>query len=76
MNDMENLNDILLFKTNFVTEEDKEVLSNLLKKAGVNNWHIDCEDCDRVLRIVSNTLKHQTIIKLITDHGYECYELT
>jgi len=73
---MENLNDILLFKTNFVTEADKKVLGNLLKEAGINNWHIDCEDCDRVLRIVSGTLQHQTIIKLITDSGYQCCELT
>jgi hypothetical protein len=73
---MGNLDNILLFKTNFVTETDKEVLCNLLKEAGVTNWHIDCEDCDRVLRIVSNTLQHQTIIKLINDHGYECCELT
>lgn len=73
---MENLNNILLFKTNFVTEADKAVLGNLLNKAGVNNWHIDCEDCDRVLRIVSDTLQHQTIIKLINDNGYECCELT
>ena len=73
---MGNLNNILLFKTNFVTEADKDVLSDLLKKAGVNNWHIDCEDCDKVLRIVSEKLQHQTIIKLINDNGYECCELT
>jgi len=73
---MGNLDNILLFKTNFVTEVDKAVLASLLKKAGVNNWHIDCEDCDRVLRIVSDCLQHQTIIKLINDHGYECCELT
>ena len=73
---MGNLHNILLFKTNFATDADKEVLSSLLKKAGVNNWHIDCEDCDKVLRIVSDKLQHQTIIKLINDHGYECCELT
>lgn len=73
---MGNLDNILLFKTNFETEADKEVLSNLLKKAGVSNWHIDCEDCDRVLRIVSDKIQHQTIIKLINDHGYDCCELT
>ena len=73
---MGNLDNILLFKTNFVTEVDKAVLASLLKKADVNNWHIDCEDCDRVLRIVSDTLKYQTIIKIINDHRYECCELT
>lgn len=73
---MGDFDNILLFKTNFVTKEDKEVLSQLLKDAGVNNWHIDCEDCDRVLRVVSDTLQHHIIIKLITSHGYECCELT
>jgi hypothetical protein len=73
---MGNLNNILLFKTNITTELDKEVVSSVLKKAGLNNWHIDCEDCDRVLRIVSDTVQYDTIIKLITNHGYECCELT
>ena len=73
---MENLNDILLFKTNFTTEADKVVLRNLLSTAGIDNWNLDCEDCDRVLRIVSSSAKHQTIIKLITNSGYECAELT
>lgn len=73
---MGNFDNILLFKTNFVTREDKEILSRLLNDAGITNWHIDCEDCDRVLRIVSDTLQHHVIIKLITNHGYECCELT
>ena len=73
---MENLDDILLFKTNIATKKDKRFIKDLLKGAGVNTWHIDSEDCDKVLRIVSHTLTHDTIIKLITDHGYKCCELT
>jgi hypothetical protein len=64
---MGNIDNILLFKTNFVTVADKEVLSKLLQEAGINNWHLDCDDCDRVLRIISNTVQHTTIIKLITN---------
>lgn len=73
---MENLDHILLFKTNFKTKADRKVLCALLEKAGVDEWHLDCDDCDRVLRVISSTLKHQHIIQLITNHGYQCAELT
>ena len=72
---MENLAHILLFKTNIVTIADKETLGKVLNAAGVYNWHIDCEDCDRILRIVSDSIQHKTIIQLIVNHGYECTEL-
>jgi ribosome maturation factor RimP len=68
---------ILLFKTNINSSNDKDILGVLF---GNNNdiicWNIDLEDCDRVLRIVSETLSHAQIIKIINKHGYECCELT
>lgn len=73
---MENFDHILLFRTNFKTRADKKVLCSLLENEGIDQWNLDADDIDRVLRIVSATLKHQHIIKLITNHGYECSELT
>ena len=72
---MENSDHILLFKTNIETKTDNKIIK-LLKDAGVSKWNVDCEDCDKVLRIESRTLHHQAIIKLLTDQGYECSELT
>ncbi|MGY3211988.1 tRNA G26 N,N-dimethylase Trm1 [Mucilaginibacter sp. HD30] len=72
---MDKFDHILLFKTNIVNKTDKRIIK-LLKDAGVSKWHVDCEDCDKVLRIESSTLHHQTIINLLKNQGYECSELT
>ncbi|PBQ33268.1 hypothetical protein CNR22_16295 [Sphingobacteriaceae bacterium] len=73
---MEELTHILIFKTNISTTEDKlrvkEVLSNT---AFVNEWSVDCEDIDCVLRIVSYELSAEQIINLINQAGFECREL-
>jgi hypothetical protein len=71
---MDKFDHILLFKTNIEKKTDRRII-RLLQDAGVGKWNIDCEDCDKVLRIESNTLHHQDIIDLLRTHGYECSEL-
>ncbi|PYF76996.1 hypothetical protein [Pedobacter nutrimenti] len=73
---MENFDHILLFKTDIKSESDRRVVQSVLDaQQNIAGWNIDLDDEDYVLRIVSHHLKHQQIIKLITDHGYECCEL-
>jgi hypothetical protein len=73
----ENFKHILLFKTNIGCNADKQLLHRLFdNNPDVRRWNIDMEDSDCVLRIVSETLTHSEIIKLINDHGYQCCELT
>jgi hypothetical protein len=73
---MEDFDHILLFKTNCKTFADKLVLQCLLEQQeGIDEWNIDLEDCDYVLRIISCTLSHNCIIKLLKHHGYHCCEL-
>lgn len=73
---MENFDHILLFKTNCKTTADKQLLQSLLKKQeGVDEWNLDLEDCDCVLRIITYTLNEECIIKLINNNGYECCKL-
>lgn len=74
---MKNFNHILLFKTNCLKKRDKAAVKKLMGQLdGVEDWNIDMEDDDRVLRIISHTLKHQRIINLLNQHGYHCCELT
>jgi len=74
---MENFDHILLFKTNIGCDADKQLLCGVLSShAGIEQWSIDTEDEDCVLRIISYTLTHQYIINLIQQHGYQCCELT
>ncbi|RED23684.1 hypothetical protein BD847_2747 [Flavobacterium cutihirudinis] len=71
------LNTIHIFKTNISAIE-----SNCPAHYALNNhqniaqWSVDCEDVDCVLRVVSETLKPQEIIKIISDLGFECQELS
>lgn len=74
---MENLDHILLFKTDIKTEACKLKLEPVLAGIeGIDQWNIALDDQDYVLRIVSYTLSHQQIIDLINNHGHFCCELT
>ncbi|MBB5637775.1 hypothetical protein HDE68_003700 [Pedobacter cryoconitis] len=74
---MENFNHILLFRTDIKSEEDRQALQPLLdENKCIEQWNVDLDDEDYVLRIVSYSLKHHQVIELVRNHGYMCYELT
>lgn len=67
---------IHLFKTNIRTAEDKLKIRPLLNnRKEVEEWHIDQEDEDCVLRVVSYSLEKYTIISLVNTKGCLCVEL-
>lgn len=70
------MKNILLFKTNIRTQEDKYALSILMESNEITQWTVDQQDVDCVLRIVSATLELQSVIQLLSDNGYQCEELT
>lgn len=73
---MENLEHILLFKTDIQNEECKARLQPILDaNADITKWNIALDDSDYVLRIISATLNHQQIITLINKQGHSCSEL-
>ncbi|TDW44612.1 hypothetical protein EV144_10860 [Flavobacterium sp. 270] len=71
-----NLNTIHIFKTNITEIKPncpmRETLDN---HSDVQQWSIDHEDVDCVLRVVSKSLKPKAIITMINDFGHECQEL-
>jgi hypothetical protein len=74
---MENLDHILLFKTDISSEACKEKLQSILDDhKSILKWNVALDDCDYVLRIISPTLTHQEIIELINRQGHFCCELT
>ena len=74
---MENFEHILLFKTDCSSSDDKKALQALLEKQrGIEEWNLDLDDSDCVLRIISYEIDHKKIIQLLHDHGYQCCELT
>lgn len=73
---MENFDHILIFSTSIKSASDKIKLQPILDAHNsIQQWNIDLDDVDHVLRVVSYELKHQQIIELIVGYGYECREL-
>ena len=70
------LSNIFIFKTNIQTEFDKLRIKNVLDASQkVLKWNIDMEDADRVLRVVSDSLRPEQIISVLEYVGFECSEL-
>jgi hypothetical protein len=67
---------IYVFITSVKTEQEveqlKPFLNDLLKQA---KWNFDLEDCDKILRIDSETEITQSVIKLLHNKGFDCEEL-
>ena len=74
---MENqVENILVFATNIKTKNDKQTISDLLdKNPEIEQWNIDQEDIDCVLRIVSETLSEEQIISLLDNQNFKCSAL-
>ncbi|MES2238638.1 MAG: hypothetical protein V4497_00110 [Bacteroidota bacterium] len=70
-------NNILIFGTNIKTEKDKQIISDILNaNQEIEQWHIDLEDIDSVLRIETQTLDAEQIIKMINEQDFKCAELS
>jgi copper chaperone len=68
--------EILVFKTNIRFKKDlKKVGLVLGKDTRVKDWHVDREDCDRVLRIEAQNLCVAEIIRMVALAGFCCEEL-
>jgi hypothetical protein len=64
---------VLLFKTSVKhgheVERVKDLLNGLLQG---DRWTIDLDDCDHVLRIVSDKVEHTDITGLLHNEGFYC----
>lgn len=72
-----NFDNLFIFGTNLQTEKDKQVISKVLNSNHeIERWNIDLEDIDSVLRIESQSLTPEQIIKIITEQDFKCSELS
>lgn len=68
--------EVLVFKTSVKTPQHVKLLKPLLDStAGKGKWNFALDDCDRILRIVSQHVNPVAAIKLLQENGYECSEL-
>ncbi|MBC7915333.1 MAG: hypothetical protein H7Y07_14555 [Pyrinomonadaceae bacterium] len=67
---------ILVFKTSVTAAEQIIQVSPLLDSVPtIKHWNFDLDDCDNILRIVSNNLDPEAIEALLQTAGYQCQEL-
>ena len=68
--------DILVFVTNVADKMAVSKVKPLLTAIpAITDWNFDLDDCDRILRIVSNDLSPRKVEKLLHTAGFDCYEL-
>lgn len=62
-----------IFKTNISTLQDKNrVVSAIAGHFSTTDCTLDLEDCDKVLRVISQQLEEQHIISFVRKLGYQC----
>jgi len=67
---------VLVFKTSVENSDHITHLTPVLDSlAGRGAWNFDLADCDRILRIVSDSVNPETAIHLINSLGFRCDEL-
>ena len=70
------IENVMVFRSNIGTENDVDQVSNAFDAhPDIEEWSVDLNDSDNVLRIVSCKLKEHDVIKLVKGCGYNCEEL-
>jgi hypothetical protein len=68
--------DILVFVTNVADLKAVSKIKPLLTAMlAIEDWNVDLDDCDRILRIVSNDLCPRKVESTLQTAGFDCYEL-
>ena len=68
--------DILVFATNVANLKAVSMVKPLLTAMpAIEDWNFDLDDCDRILRIVSNDLCPRKVESTLQTAGFDCYEL-
>jgi len=66
-----------VFKTNVEHRELAEQLASILRGRFVFcKINFDLEDCDKILRVEGNQICVESIIEILSTHGFECEVLT
>ncbi|UII31686.1 hypothetical protein LVD17_25690 [Fulvivirga ulvae] len=70
------IDNILVFKTNITNSLQVASLAEVLDTTDdIEDWNLDMEDCDHILRVVSRGIKTNEVIASLNDLGFHCEEL-
>lgn len=69
--------EVLVFTTSVQSTDQVKFLAPFIDSlAGKDRWNFALDDCDKILRIVSDQVKPTAAIHLLKRYGYQCHELT
>jgi hypothetical protein len=67
---------IIIFKTNIATAYQVGQVHPLLTSLKhIKQYNFDLEDCDHILRVVSNGVQPETVCEVIEKAGFNCEEM-
>ena len=68
--------EILVFRTNIVTQEQKTLLGSLMSRhPDIQRWNVDNWDIDNVLRIESHSDCSNNVVDSLIQAGLKCEPL-
>ncbi len=68
--------EVLVFSTSVQSMDQVKTLTPKINfLAGKGRWNFALDDCDKILRIVSDHVKALHAISLLKEHGFDCREL-
>lgn len=67
---------VLVFKTSVTKKQQvSKVQALLIAIPAIVKWNFDLDDCDRILRVVSNQLSPRYVESVLQTAGFNCQEL-
>ncbi len=68
---------VLVFKTSITKSKEIKIVQPTLNRLIAKNdrWNFDLEDCDNILRIETQIVKANAVLKALQHHGFYCEEL-
>jgi hypothetical protein len=68
--------EVLVFTTSVQSTDQVKMLAPFIDSlAGKDRWNFALDDCDKILRIVSDKINPIAAIHLLKQNGYQCQEL-
>ena len=68
--------EVLVFKTDVTSKKKVSKVSTLLTSfPAIQQWNVDLDDCDKVLRVVATGLQPASVERLLHTAGFNCKEL-
>lgn len=67
---------VLVFKTNITSLVEVNAIACVLDSSShIYDWSVDLDDCDHILRVVSDSVCVEEVIACLRDLGFFCEEL-